>query len=47
MERIENQKSIEIVHMFLDKLEKLNEKERATLICTIDILNHPTFITNH
>lgn len=45
MKELPNQ-SIEVVTLFLQKLEKLNDKERAVLITTIDLLNHPVFITN-
>jgi len=33
-----------ILLLYLEKLEKLNNKERAVIILTIDILNHPTFV---
>lgn len=39
-------KNIEIVRLFLEKVEKLNERERATLIKTIELLNTPVFISN-
>ena len=35
---------IKIVLNYLEKLEKLNEKERGVLIKTIDIINNPMFI---
>jgi hypothetical protein len=38
--------SQKIVFLFLDKLEKLTEKERAILIVTIDELNNPLLITH-
>lgn len=36
---------MEIVRLYLVKLEELNEEERRVLIKTIDILNHPFFIS--
>jgi hypothetical protein len=36
---------LKTVELFLEKLEKLNEKERAVLIQTIDLLNHPIFVS--
>ncbi len=46
MEKMET-KGLKIIELYLEKLEKLNEKERAILIQTIDLLNHPIFVTNN
>lgn len=46
MKELPNQ-SLEIVTLFLQKLEKLTDKERAVLIATIDLLNHPVFVTSN
>lgn len=39
-------KGLDIVKLFLEKLEKLNDKERAVIIRTIEMLNNPMFLTN-
>ena len=39
----EDKKEIEIVHMYLEKLELLSNEERSILIKTIHILNSPLF----
>ncbi len=44
MEKLE-MKGMRIVELYLEKLEKLNDDERRVLIRTIDLLNHPIFIT--
>lgn len=46
-EEVNNKEGIRMVLLFLEKLEKLTEKERATLIKTIDILNTPIFVANN
>jgi len=45
MEKLEYN-GIEIVRLYLEKLELLTEEERRILIKTIDLLNHPVFISN-
>lgn len=45
MEQLEF-KHTDIVLLFLQKLEALNERERAVLIRTIEIINTPMFVTN-
>lgn len=45
MEQLET-KNIDIVRLFLQKVEVLNETERAILIKTIEIINTPLFVTN-
>lgn len=37
-------KNAEIPRLFLEKLEKLNDKEREVLIQTIDLINRPLFL---
>lgn len=37
---------LRLVTLFLEKLEKMTDKERAVLITTIEMLNHPMFVTN-
>ncbi len=39
-------KNIEVVVLFLQKLEKLTDEERKTLIKTIQLINNPMFISN-
>lgn len=41
-----NYEGIEIVGMYLEKLELLNEKERGILIQTIHLLNNPMYISD-
>jgi hypothetical protein len=36
---------LEVVKLFLEKIELLTDKERQVIIKTIDILNNPLFIT--
>ena len=36
----------QIVLLFLEKLELLNESERAEILKVIQLLNHPSFIVN-
>ncbi len=45
MEELEY-KNIEVVILFLQKLEIMNEHERKVLIHTIELLNNPMFVTN-
>lgn len=41
-------KNIDIVRMYLQKLEQFNDEERRVLIKTIDLINHPMFFaSNH
>ena len=47
MREIKHDKEVEIVYLFLNKLELLNDKERSTIIATIDWLNNPIFITHN
>jgi len=45
MEQVpKNEDSLKIVRLYLEKIEILNERERATLIKTIEILNNPLFV---
>ena len=37
-------KHVDIVRLFLEKLEKMNEVERATIIRTIVLINQPMFL---
>ena len=46
IKKIEESEIEEIVLLFLEKLELLNEEERRTIIKTIQILNSPVFIVN-
>lgn len=39
--------NLKIPQLFLEKLELLTREERQVLIKTIDILNHPIFITRN
>lgn len=41
----ENFINIKIVCLFLEKVELLTKEERKILIHTIDIINHPIFIS--
>ena len=44
---VENQTHLEIVKLFLDKLEKMTEEERKTIIKTIWLLNNPMFVASN
>lgn len=46
MYKIENQIGLQIVLMFLDKLEKMTEEERHEILKTIKLLNNPVFVSN-
>lgn len=46
MDEIPN-KNIGVVHLYLEKIEKLNDREREVLIETINILNHPIFVSKN
>jgi hypothetical protein len=45
MEKIEYS-GITIIKLYLQKLELLNDRERATLIGAIELINTPLFIAN-
>lgn len=45
MEQLET-KNLDIVRLFLEKLENLNEDERRVLIKSIDIINHTVFLVD-
>ena len=46
MERIQSEIEMEIVKLFLEKLEKLTQEERRILIKSIEWISYPLFVTN-
>ena len=46
MDKIEYS-GLKIVGLYLEKLELLNEQERAVITKTIDLLNHPVFVAEN
>lgn len=44
-ELVMNEDARKIPRLYLEKLELLNPRGREVLLKTIDILNHPVFIT--
>lgn len=40
-----NEDALKVVRLYLEKVELLNPREREILLKTIDLLNHPLYIT--